>query len=1017
MTPENPADAAEEAAPPLHPPSLYEAAAQLPIPTMRFVPAACRNAVARELESALADPANLLLFAKFVLAETHRGGKNRSRAKVVFARLAVWQRNSIQGRLEIMQQQVRDQRRSRRQREVQPHVRAERLARSGLLTKAMQALRAAKMAPADEETLRILRELHPASPKPNSPPPIRFDDIDITDANVMDAVHSFPPGSAPGPSGLRAEHLQNLLAASGSRLLGKLTGLVRRIARGEVDTEAPEGKYFYFSARLIGLLKPGTTETIRRIRPIAIGEVIRRVAFKAVLRLPQVADKLRNYFQRHHQYAICTTDGCLGVAQAFTAIAQDLPPNVVIVKVDATNGFNTTSRSAFLRECREVMPELFPMYRAAYDGEAALYVVGSGDSIIMSRSGTHQGCPGGPAGYSFNAAQMDRHLDAIGGLVRAWIMDDLNARVPIAQLAQFFAILDSHTEDLGYFLNKAKSEIIAPDAESLRLAREAAPGLGAYHLASDNWVVLGAPGNPAQVHALDDFIEESRKLFGELTAITATQVALTLLVRCAAFPRAVFLMRAIGSHPAFGDFDREVIEAFEKITGVPLDAVSMRQVRLPLRLGGFGLRSAVDHGPLAHVAALRSTHDVVHSISASLPPTVPRTLQLSLETSSCRSLHITSLADVANLDLKVQQKLSRAYDDAIHQEMLSDSGHLPGNQARLLATSGSNRGGWIMQTTGLDSQSVGLLVRLRLGMTVFPQDCMCPSCHGHCDAFGAHTLKCPRLKHHVHRMVESEVEDLCEAAGLNPRVRPGALAPVVAPPAPVPDPQRNDNDDDDAASAHDSQEPNPAQPSQQRAPQVIPDTVVPVFKAGREAVIDYAHIYPLQDLYIDASSRVPGSAATQYEAVKRTHYRGHIREETQELVPFIVESYGGLGASAAEFLTHLAFLWGRNHNVGPSRAIPYVFDRVSLAIARGVAKILQQTASMLPSSPEVELPEEQPEDSSAADDHVLSTAMPRTRLHTAAMSAPADTTTTIAATTTITAAADPAAPAGAPATA
>jgi hypothetical protein len=118
---------------------------------------------------------------------------------------------------------------------------------------------------------------------------------------------------------------------------------------------------------------------------------------------------------------------------------------------------------------------------------------------------------------------------------------------------------------------------------------------------------------------------------------------------------------------------------------------------------------------------------------------------------------------------------------------------------------------------------------------------------------------------------------------------------------------------------------------------VVPDTCISHFREGKTAVIDYAHIYPLQNALIEKALSGAGAAATEYEAVKRSHYAGHIHESTQELFPVIMDSFGGMSDSARDFFNHVARVWGRRHNMHTSRAVPQVFARVNAALMHAIA--------------------------------------------------------------------------------
>ena len=87
--------------------------------------------------------------------------------------------------------------------------RATKLAQEGQFSRAVQTLTSQGMADATETTTEAMREKHPQKDPIEVPlskttvPQLKFTQID-----VFNATKSFRQGSAPGPSGLRPEHLK-----------------------------------------------------------------------------------------------------------------------------------------------------------------------------------------------------------------------------------------------------------------------------------------------------------------------------------------------------------------------------------------------------------------------------------------------------------------------------------------------------------------------------------------------------------------------------------------------------------------------------------------------------------------------------------------------------------------------------------------------------------------------------------------------------------------------------------------
>ena len=95
---------------------------------------------------------------------------------------------------------------------------------------------------------------------------------------MLAALKAFPPGSAPGPSGLRPAHLKDCLERSSSSapLLSGMLAFARTAVRGALHEKIAVP---LCAANLVPLRKKDGG-----VRPIAVGDVIRRVVGKFLLK-------------------------------------------------------------------------------------------------------------------------------------------------------------------------------------------------------------------------------------------------------------------------------------------------------------------------------------------------------------------------------------------------------------------------------------------------------------------------------------------------------------------------------------------------------------------------------------------------------------------------------------------------------------------------------------------------------------------------------------------------------------
>src|SRR6218665_1109048 len=136
-----------------------------------------------------------------------------------------------------------------------------------------------KMATPDEDNLALLREKHPRDTNPEAleglPDPSSTGAWQVTVEEVLEAVRTFPYGSAGGPDGFRLGHLLELVGSGDGALplAEAVTDFTNLLLRGECP---PTVRPILFGGNLIALNKDSDG-----LRPIAIGYLWRRFAANA----------------------------------------------------------------------------------------------------------------------------------------------------------------------------------------------------------------------------------------------------------------------------------------------------------------------------------------------------------------------------------------------------------------------------------------------------------------------------------------------------------------------------------------------------------------------------------------------------------------------------------------------------------------------------------------------------------------------------------------------------------------
>ena len=160
--------------------------------------------------------------------------------------------------------------------------------------------------------------------------------------------------TAPGPTGLRVDHLRECVeapsSAAGQGLLDALTRFAAKAANGELPADFAQ---FVLCARLLPFKKKDDG-----VRPIAVGEVLRRLVAKLVLK--QAMPDIQQFFPPL-QLGVGVSDAVTHlvhmVRAAHDACLADHTKGVL--QIDISNAFNTVSRGAVIHQCLTHFPAVF----------------------------------------------------------------------------------------------------------------------------------------------------------------------------------------------------------------------------------------------------------------------------------------------------------------------------------------------------------------------------------------------------------------------------------------------------------------------------------------------------------------------------------------------------------------------------------------------------------------------------------------------------------------------------------
>ena len=285
-------------------------------------------------------------------------------------------------------------------------------------------------------------------------PIYQVDDVifEHIDAQAIYIAAKNTNGSA-GPSGMDSDGWQRILCSKSFKstsvdLCEAVADLAKKLATKLVD---PSTLPPYTACRLIPLDKnPG-------VRPIGVGEVLRRIIGKAITTLikPEVMSATAPL-----QACAGLQGGVEAAIHALRDIFEDTDSHGILL-VDADNAFNALNRSASLENMQIICPEFSVYLINTYRKPAKLIIPESGGEYILSQEGTTQGdnCASGlyacscmPLMISLTTPpKLEPTLDPpITPAKQVWFADDSAAGGKLDSLIQWWEALKKEGPGYGY---------------------------------------------------------------------------------------------------------------------------------------------------------------------------------------------------------------------------------------------------------------------------------------------------------------------------------------------------------------------------------------------------------------------------------------------------------------------------------------------------------------------------------------------------------------------------------------
>ena len=433
----------------------------------------------------------------------------------------------------------------------------------------------------------------------NKVPANYFDNID--EQSIFKAAQLTK--GAGGPSHVDAEQYRFIITSNRFKNENKYLREQIAIFAQKLGSELldPSTLEAFIGCRLIPLDKnPG-------IRPIGIGEVLRRIIGKVVgwvlkSDLMEATGPLQ---------AACGLQGGAEAAIHSMRTIFESDDTEAVILVDATNAFNTLNRQVALHNVRITCPPFATILINTYRQGSRLSVANCDE--ITSLEGTTQGDNLGGHFYNQGTIPLQNILQLISPQIKqVWLADDATGGGSLPNLLTWWNTIITEGPKFGYIVNEPKSWLIIKDSNNVNYAKD---------LFKDSNIKFTTDGKRHLGAAIgsDDFrvqycTEKISKWCDEMTRLTESsktqpQAAYAAYIHGEQHKFNYFLRTLPGMEELLEPLDRIINEKFlpALLGKETLPPWERGLYALPIRMGGLGIPILQEKAPDEFSTSLRVT--------------------------------------------------------------------------------------------------------------------------------------------------------------------------------------------------------------------------------------------------------------------------------------------------------------------------------------------------------------------------------------------------------------------------